>query len=186
MVLRALSRSENLFLIPMAGGTSSISCCRAICWPRRPRPSPLWGRGPPGGPHCLLPCRRLETIADSDPSLGPPATRISVRVVLHPGYTRARTHHLREEGGSFLIEMEQRLSAKTAEAVALPMSCYNIADYLGLSVETVSRALTGLKHRGRDQGLSRASFALSIAVRWSSASQTETSGMVAWHTGNVR
>jgi Crp-like helix-turn-helix domain len=120
------------------------------------------------------------------PRLGRLLREISVRVVPAPGYTCARTDYLREEGGSFLIEMEQRLSAKTAEAVALPMSCYNIADYLGLSVETVSRALTGLKHRGRDQGLSRASFALLIAVRWNSASQTETSGMVAWHTGNVR
>jgi CRP/FNR family nitrogen fixation transcriptional regulator len=32
--------------------------------------------------------------------------------------------------------------------VTLPISRYDIADYLALSVETVSRALTGLKRSG--------------------------------------
>ena len=32
--------------------------------------------------------------------------------------------------------------------MALPMSRYDIADYLAVSVETVSRALTDLKQRG--------------------------------------
>jgi CRP/FNR family nitrogen fixation transcriptional regulator len=35
-----------------------------------------------------------------------------------------------------------------ANAVVLPMSRYDIADYLAVSVETVCRALTDLKRRG--------------------------------------
>lgn len=54
---------------------------------------------------------------------------------------------------AFLLEMADRLSSrtqasKTGEGILLPMSRYDIADYLTLSVETVSRALTSLKQRG--------------------------------------
>jgi CRP/FNR family nitrogen fixation transcriptional regulator len=44
--------------------------------------------------------------------------------------------------------MTERLSAGKGNSVALPMSRYDIADYLAVSVETVSRSLTNLKHRG--------------------------------------
>jgi CRP/FNR family nitrogen fixation transcriptional regulator len=40
------------------------------------------------------------------------------------------------------------LSHGREDGVALPVSRYDIADYLAVSVETVSRALTDLKHRG--------------------------------------
>jgi CRP/FNR family nitrogen fixation transcriptional regulator len=53
-----------------------------------------------------------------------------------------------EKVGSFILEMAKRLSAEHGNSVALPMSRYDIADYLAVSVETVSRALTDLKHRG--------------------------------------
>src|ERR1700722_7528411 len=52
-----------------------------------------------------------------------------------------------EKVGAYLIEMSDRLSRGSNECV-LPMSRYDIADYLGLSVETVSRSLTHLKERG--------------------------------------
>jgi CRP/FNR family transcriptional regulator, nitrogen fixation regulation protein len=44
--------------------------------------------------------------------------------------------------------MAARLSNGESERVALPVSRYDIADYLGVSVETVSRALSDLKQRG--------------------------------------
>jgi CRP/FNR family transcriptional regulator, nitrogen fixation regulation protein len=46
------------------------------------------------------------------------------------------------------VEMMTRCSGHNRQVVNLPMSRYDIADYLTISVETVSRALTELKHSG--------------------------------------
>ena len=51
-----------------------------------------------------------------------------------------------ERVAAFLLEMDQRLSG--ADVLALPMSRRDIADYLGLSVETVSRELSQLRSLG--------------------------------------
>ena len=46
----------------------------------------------------------------------------------------------------FLLEMDSRLTA--AGVMTLPMNRRDIADYLGLSLETVSRALSMLRDKG--------------------------------------
>lgn len=94
--------------------------------------------------------RHVELIADANPRLG----RL-IREMAFEGISRLQARFLilgrrtaLEKVSAFLVEMAQRSSDGTAELVALPMSRYDVADYLGLSAETVSRALTELRLRG--------------------------------------
>jgi CRP/FNR family nitrogen fixation transcriptional regulator len=52
-----------------------------------------------------------------------------------------------EKVGSFLLSLDGRASDGSGQVV-LPISRYDIADYLAVSVETVCRSLTDLRHRG--------------------------------------
>ena len=60
------------------------------------------------------------------------------------------SNHMRttQRVGSFLWEISERLMEPGCESFTLPMSRYDIADYLGLSVESVSRSLSKLKRSG--------------------------------------
>jgi len=53
-----------------------------------------------------------------------------------------------ERIGAFLLEMTERLQGSSHGIVELPMSRGDMADYLGLTIETVSRCLSDLKSRG--------------------------------------
>jgi CRP-like cAMP-binding protein len=95
------------------------------------------------------PRRRVEQLAETDPELASEIRRIDLEIIsrlqeliLILGRTTAL-----DKVGCFLLVMAQRPFVGRGNAVALPISRYDIADYLGLSVETVSRSLTELKHR---------------------------------------
>ncbi|RYG15231.1 MAG: nitrogen fixation protein FixK, partial [Caulobacteraceae bacterium] len=69
---------------------------------------------------------------------------------------RRLEHHLlvqsritaREKVGSYLAEMARRVAPNGTNAIVLPITRYDIADHLGIAVETVSRAMTVLCRRG--------------------------------------
>jgi CRP/FNR family nitrogen fixation transcriptional regulator len=52
-----------------------------------------------------------------------------------------------EKVAAFLIEMDRRLQSSPGEII-LPMNRRDIADYLGLTIESVSRALSILRSEG--------------------------------------
>jgi CRP/FNR family nitrogen fixation transcriptional regulator len=52
-----------------------------------------------------------------------------------------------EKVGSFLLSLDGR-ALETRGQVELPVTRYDIAEYLAVSVETVCRAITDLQHRG--------------------------------------
>lgn len=96
------------------------------------------------------PRRRLEMLADSNPELGRLIRQVAFKAIARLQermLVLGRTTAL-EKVGRFLIEMADRFSDASEEVIVLPMSRYDIADYLAISVETVSRALTDLRHRG--------------------------------------
>jgi CRP/FNR family transcriptional regulator, nitrogen fixation regulation protein len=94
--------------------------------------------------------RILEAAADRDPRIAREIREIAFEVISR---SQARLLILGrvtaiEKVGAFLLEMMTRCSGDDRQVVNLPMSRYDIADYLTISVETVSRALTELKRTG--------------------------------------
>ncbi|PZO71758.1 MAG: hypothetical protein DI640_14060 [Sphingomonas taxi] len=53
-----------------------------------------------------------------------------------------------EKIAAYLLLMSSRLSGAQDGTVVLPVSRYDIADHLGIAVETVSRAITELRRAG--------------------------------------
>jgi CRP/FNR family transcriptional regulator, nitrogen fixation regulation protein len=96
------------------------------------------------------PRRRVEMVTDSDPTLAR-----ELRQVIIEALARLQAQLLiigritaPEKVGSFILELAERLSPAGADRVALPISRYDIAECLAVSVETVSRSLTDLRQRG--------------------------------------
>jgi CRP/FNR family nitrogen fixation transcriptional regulator len=94
--------------------------------------------------------RRVEMLADADPQVARDLRQVALEAL-----ARLQTQLLTlgritatEKVSAFILEMAARLSHGRDDGVALPISRYDIADYLAVSVETVSRSLTDLKQRG--------------------------------------
>lgn len=91
----------------------------------------------------------IEQVADSDPNVARELRDLALaavyrlqRQILILGRATAV-----ERVCSFLLDMAERSVDGYRDRIVLPMSRYDIADYLGLSVETVSRCLTSLRLR---------------------------------------
>ena len=54
----------------------------------------------------------------------------------------------REKVASFLLDMSRRLRADRSGVIDLPLSRQQIADILGLTIETVSRQISDMKRLG--------------------------------------
>ncbi|MCP3467652.1 MULTISPECIES: helix-turn-helix domain-containing protein [unclassified Bradyrhizobium] len=96
----------------------------------------------------LIKRQSLETVAEIDAVVAKNLLRMTTTNLQH-----AEDHMLLlgrktslERVAAFLIEMDTRLTA--AGVLALPMSRRDIADYLGLTLETVSRAISHLHGLG--------------------------------------
>jgi CRP/FNR family transcriptional regulator, nitrogen fixation regulation protein len=94
------------------------------------------------------PRQAIEHLADANPGLGR-----RLRNMAFADLVQAQGRMLLlgrktalERVASFLLDMIERLDK--GRRIELPMSRYDIADYLGLTIETVSRTLSGLKRAG--------------------------------------
>lgn len=97
-----------------------------------------------------IPRRGAEMLADSDPIVAREIREFAFTVIaqlqtqlLVVGRTTAR-----EKVGSFLFEMSNRLERDDSGRMVLPISRYDIADYLAISAETVSRSISSLRLLG--------------------------------------
>jgi CRP/FNR family nitrogen fixation transcriptional regulator len=96
------------------------------------------------------PRKRAELLADANPEIARELREVAFQTMAQLQtqlLTLGRITAI-EKVGSFLLDMARRSSHGREDNVALPVSRYDIADYLAVSVETVSRSLTDLKQRG--------------------------------------
>lgn len=92
--------------------------------------------------------RRFETLAHDDPALGDQVMSSMMRSL-----ERAHDHMMllgrktaQEKVATFLLDMARRVSKE--DRFELPMQRTDIADHLGLTIETVSRTLTQFAREG--------------------------------------
>jgi CRP/FNR family nitrogen fixation transcriptional regulator len=97
---------------------------------------------------CLIKRQSLEHVAKNDPAI-----IRSLLILTTDNLHRVEKQLLllgrktaRERVAAFLLEMNSRLTA--TDVMALPMNRSDIADYLGLTLETVSRAFSEFQRMG--------------------------------------
>ena len=90
---------------------------------------------------------RLDRLEDEQASV-----RRDLMGVLRKDLTAAQMHLIMlgrqtamERVASFLVQLASRQDAESGDAVEVPMGRQDIADYLGLTIETVCRAISELK-----------------------------------------
>jgi CRP/FNR family transcriptional regulator, nitrogen fixation regulation protein len=96
------------------------------------------------------PRRRVEALADTNPAIArlirdlafAAISRLEVQLLIVGRITAL------EKVAAFLLEIGERLAHERTDKITLPISRGDMADFLAISVETVSRSLSGLKHRG--------------------------------------
>jgi CRP/FNR family transcriptional regulator, nitrogen fixation regulation protein len=96
------------------------------------------------------PRRRAELLAESDPQVARQVRKMAFEVIqrLQIRTVLLGRNNALEKVSAFLLEMAVRSAAPPGGGILLPMTRYDIADYLALAVETVSRTLTSLRKRG--------------------------------------
>ena len=120
--------------------------------------------------------REAEAVAESNPQLAREIRRATFEALrrLQSQLVIVGRVTAVEKVGAFLLEMSARLSSCSDDRVVLPISRYDIADYLGLSVETVSRSLTHFKQRGVIKLLDPERWGSWIAPLWIAANARRT------------
>lgn len=94
--------------------------------------------------------QRVEALAEEDTE-----TALEIRMQMLDALERLQEQLLvigtvtaQEKVREFLFYFQQRVSAGREDSLALPISRYDIADMLGISAETVCRAITDLQEHG--------------------------------------
>jgi CRP-like cAMP-binding protein len=90
---------------------------------------------------------QMESLMEADPQLARQVREIAFSAIkrLQSRMILLGRSRALERVCGFLLEMAHRARIEAEGTVVLPMSRYDIADYLAIAVETVSRSLTTLR-----------------------------------------
>jgi len=103
--------------------------------------------------HTLTVCysrRHVDALAASDPVVAGQLHQMALGILVRWKAHLITLGQLTAIGkvSSFILEMKARLPVNGSGTFDLPVSRYDIANYLGISVETVCRSLSSLRERG--------------------------------------
>lgn len=102
--------------------------------------------------YCMIPVRRLERLMDALPGLRQEIVRLLSQAIndAHRLHGTMGSAGARERLAGFLVNLSQRLERRNLSPTQfrLTMSRRDIAHHLGMTLETVSRVLTGFRRQG--------------------------------------